>query len=115
MTIKTLAAGGAAAVAFASLLSAAPALAFTRHPATPEEIQQTDALNAQSLANARMGANANAPTASTNVNATTNSSTDLTAPKAPDAGVSTTTGGTSATTPAPADKPAPLPGGPNGQ
>jgi hypothetical protein len=38
---------------------ALPAQAFTHHPATPEEIQQTDALNAQSLANAQgTGANA---------------------------------------------------------
>jgi hypothetical protein len=30
-----------------------PATAFTHHPATPEEMRQTDALNAQSLENAR--------------------------------------------------------------
>jgi len=39
-------------VALVSLIATAPALAFTRHPATPEEIKQTDDLNAQSLANA---------------------------------------------------------------
>jgi len=40
--------------AVAALCAAAvPAQAFTHHPATPEEIQQTDALNAQSLANER--------------------------------------------------------------
>lgn len=33
-----------------------PAHAFTHHPATPEEMQQTDALNAQSLANAQSAA-----------------------------------------------------------
>jgi hypothetical protein len=30
-----------------------PAAAFTHHPATPEEMRQTDALNAQALENAR--------------------------------------------------------------
>ena len=34
-------------------ISAAPAFAFTHHPATPAEIQQTDDLNAKSLENAR--------------------------------------------------------------
>jgi hypothetical protein len=42
-----------AVLALMSLIGTAPALAFTRHPATPEEIKQTDALNAQSLANAK--------------------------------------------------------------
>ena len=36
-----------------SLAFASSAIAFTHHPATPEEKRQTDALNAQSLANAR--------------------------------------------------------------
>ncbi|HJW40559.1 MAG TPA: hypothetical protein VJ476_04930 [Rhizomicrobium sp.] len=53
MNIRTFALGGAAAVAMTSLLGIAPAFAFTHHPATPEEIRQTDQLNAQSLANAQ--------------------------------------------------------------
>jgi hypothetical protein len=63
MKIRSLALGGA--MAFAGLVGAAPALAFTHHPATPEEIQQTDALNAQSLANAQAGQNAQAAPAAT--------------------------------------------------
>jgi hypothetical protein len=76
MKTRTIALTGAAAVAFASLLSVAPAAAFTHHPATPEEIQQTDALNAQALANARMGTTANQPTAGVS----TSTTTDVTAP-----------------------------------
>jgi hypothetical protein len=45
--------GGAAAVALAGLLGAAPAFAHTSQPATPEEMQQTDALNARALASAQ--------------------------------------------------------------
>ena len=41
------------ASAVLSLAFAPSAMAFTHHPATPEEMRQTDALNAQSLANAR--------------------------------------------------------------
>ena len=41
------------AAASALLVLAGPAAAFTHHPATPEEKRQTDALNAQSLENAR--------------------------------------------------------------
>ncbi len=52
MTIRQFAWGcAAAALAF----GAAPAFAFTHHPATPAEIQQTDALNAQALAAAQGG------------------------------------------------------------
>ena len=43
----------AAASALLVLAGTTPAAAFTHHPATPEEIRQTDALNAQSLENAR--------------------------------------------------------------
>ena len=53
MRIRTFALGGAAALAFAGLIGITPALAHTSQPATPEEIQQTDALNAQALANAQ--------------------------------------------------------------
>jgi hypothetical protein len=117
MNNKTLALGSAAAIAFAGLLSASPALAFTHHPATPEEIQQTDALNAQALANARMGTTSNAPTANTDMNATTGAT--MTAPAAPDVNATTTTNGdVNATTPAPETKPAPAtqpaPSGSNG-
>ena len=45
-----------------SLAFAPSAMAFTHHPATPEEMRQTDALNAQSLANAR-GTSGNQETA----------------------------------------------------
>jgi hypothetical protein len=41
------------ASAVLSLAFAPSAIAFTHHPATPEEMRQTDELNAQSLANAR--------------------------------------------------------------
>ena len=53
MRIRTFALGGAAALALAGLIGTTPALARTSQPATPEEIQQTDALNAQALANAQ--------------------------------------------------------------
>ena len=43
----------AAASALLALVGTMPAAAFTHHPATPEEMRQTDALNAQSLENAR--------------------------------------------------------------
>ena len=36
-----------------ALAGTMPAAAFTHHPATPEEMRQTDALNAQALENAR--------------------------------------------------------------
>lgn len=49
MKTRTYALGSA----LAGLLIVAPAYAHTSHPATPEEMQQTDALNAQALANAR--------------------------------------------------------------
>lgn len=120
MTTKTLALGSAAAIAFAGLLSASPAFAFTHHPATPEEIQQTDALNAQALANARMGTTSNAPTAGTDVNATTGATmTAPNTPATPDVNATTTTNGdVNATTPAPETKPAPAtqpaPSGSNG-
>ena len=42
-----------AASALLVLAGTMPAAAFTHHPATPEEIRQTDALNAQALENAR--------------------------------------------------------------
>ncbi|HEX4302077.1 MAG TPA: hypothetical protein VHZ78_04755 [Rhizomicrobium sp.] len=71
MKIRTIALTGAAAVAFASLLSVAPAAAFTHHPATPAEIQQTDALNAQALANAQMGTQPNQPSAAISTGTTT--------------------------------------------
>jgi hypothetical protein len=45
-----------------TLAFAPSAMAFTHHPATPEEMRQTDALNAQSLANAQ-GAAGNQQTA----------------------------------------------------
>ena len=51
MRIRTFALSGAAALAFAGLIGTA--LAHTSQPATPEEMQQTDALNAQALANAQ--------------------------------------------------------------
>lgn len=56
MTLRNKALLAVAAGAFLSLTSTAPATAFTHHPATPEEMRQTNALNEQSLANARGGA-----------------------------------------------------------
>lgn len=47
-----------------------PAFAFTRHPATPAEIQQTDDLNAKSLDNAR-NTNANQQPVADSVTAST--------------------------------------------
>ena len=72
MKTRNIALTGAAALAFASLMSVAPASAFTHHPATPEEIQQTDALNAQALANAQLGDKANQPSAAISTGGTTN-------------------------------------------
>lgn len=43
----------AAASALLVLAGTMPAIAFTHHPATPDEMRQTDALNAQALENAR--------------------------------------------------------------
>jgi len=43
----------AAAGVLLALAGTMPAAAFTHHPATPEEMRQTDALNAQALENAR--------------------------------------------------------------
>lgn len=43
----------AAASALLVLAGTMPVIAFTHHPATPEEMRQTDALNAQALENAR--------------------------------------------------------------
>ena len=51
MTFRHLALLGT--VAMVSVMGASPTLAFTHHPATPAEIQQTDALNAQALVNAQ--------------------------------------------------------------
>jgi hypothetical protein len=51
MTLKSSTLFVASAVL--SLAFASSATAFTHHPATPEEKRQTDALNAQALANAR--------------------------------------------------------------
>lgn len=73
MKNKRLTTKVAATATVLSLLSL-PAVAFTRHPATPAEIQQTDDLNAKALQNA-LGANsgqmpmASSSTASTAVNA----------------------------------------------
>ncbi len=61
MKSRTFALGGAAAVALAGMLSVTPVFAHTSHPATPEEMQQTDALNAQALANAQAGTPTAAP------------------------------------------------------
>lgn len=47
-----------AAGALIGLVGTVPASAFTHHPATPEEMRQTEALNEQALANARGAANA---------------------------------------------------------
>ncbi|MGZ4987695.1 MAG: hypothetical protein ACXWBP_06630 [Limisphaerales bacterium] len=72
MTIRYLVLSTAIATICAS--ATPPAQAFTHHPATPEEIQQTDALNSQSLANAqgaatdRMSAALAMPSASMTMN-----------------------------------------------
>ncbi|MEJ0027464.1 MAG: hypothetical protein WDN01_15675 [Rhizomicrobium sp.] len=67
MTIHKFALGGAAVFALVTL--AAPAFAFTHHPATPAENAQTDELNAQALANAQGGT---APAGATNAGANSN-------------------------------------------
>ena len=64
MLMHKIALAGAAAAAL--LVTSAPALAFTHHPATPAEIQATDDLNAKALADARSGTAGTQPTASTN-------------------------------------------------
>ena len=58
------------ASAVLSLAFAPSAMAFTHHPATPEEMRQTDALNAQSLVNAR-GTSGNQETAAMQPSSTT--------------------------------------------
>jgi len=79
MPMHKLALAGAAAAAL--LVTSAPALAFTHHPATPAEIQATDDLNAKSLAEARAVAAGTQPTASTNPQpAMTTPSPDASAP-----------------------------------
>lgn len=47
-------------VAIAALMGAAPALAFTHHPGTPAEHQQTEDLNQQQLTQAQSGTTATA-------------------------------------------------------
>lgn len=56
MTLRNKALLAVAAGTLLSFTSTAPATAFTHHPATPEEMRQTNALNEQALANARGGA-----------------------------------------------------------
>ncbi len=56
---KTFARSGVAIVAFAGLLVAAPAMAFTHHPSTPAEREQTKELNLQALSSAQGQAPAN--------------------------------------------------------
>jgi len=58
------------ASAVLSLAFAPSAMAFTHHPATPEEMRQIDALNAQSLVNAR-GTSGNQETAAMQPSSTT--------------------------------------------
>jgi len=82
MLTHKLALAGAAAAAL--LVTGAPALAFTHHPATPAEIQATDDLNAKSLADARAAAAGSQPTASVNTQGYMNNSTTATTPS-PDA------------------------------
>ncbi|HXC56468.1 MAG TPA: hypothetical protein VNU97_14315 [Rhizomicrobium sp.] len=122
MKIATFAFGGA--VALASLLGTTSAFAFTHHPATPEEIQQTDALNAQALANAQLGTGTGARTT-----AGTGTTTDVQTPSPttpPDANMTATTDGsvngnaatpTAPSVPAAPNAPAPTPAmpTPNGQ
>ena len=55
MRTKSFVLGG---VAIAGLIGAAPALAFTHHPGTPAEHQQTEDLNQQQLDQARSGTSA---------------------------------------------------------
>ncbi len=118
MKIRTIALTGAAAVAFASLLSVAPAAAFTHHPATPEEIQQTDALNAQALANAQMGSKPNQPTAGVSTSTTTDVTAPATTPSpdtptmAPPADNATPPATPNAAPPAAPDAPTPPPASP---
>lgn len=122
MTIRKFALGGAAAVAFAGLLGAAPVYAHTSQPATPEEIQQTDALNAQALANAQMGTKPNQPTAGVSsttevapstVTPDTSTTPDATPPNGdvPAKPVTVTPATPATATPAPAT-PAPVPPAP---
>ena len=92
MRIKTFALGGAAALALAGLIGTTPALARTSHPATPQEIQQTDALNAQALANAQ-GQSA-APAPMTTAAATPAESDAMPAPETDASAVTPPTGAT---------------------
>src|SRR5476651_1529722 len=96
MTIRNLALSGAAAVALAGLLGTAPVYAHTSQPATPQEIQQTDALNAQALANAQ-GSPSAQMTAAAAPEAAMPASGAIEAPVAPE--VSTATPANAAVTP----------------
>jgi hypothetical protein len=72
-----------AAGAILSLAFAPSALAFTHHPATPEEMRQTDALNAQALANARGTASSQETAAMTPASTSASASASTTAAVAP--------------------------------
>ena len=84
MKLKTRILGGVAVAGLISALSLTPAMAFTHHPGTPAEHQQTDDLNAQQLQQAPSGTTATnaqmaaapetsntTPTTRTTANATT--------------------------------------------
>jgi hypothetical protein len=68
-------------VAIAALMGAAPALAFTHHPGTPAEHQQTEDLNQQQLNQAQSGTSSMNTASTMSTGATT--STDQTAQSAP--------------------------------
>ncbi len=53
MRFRSFVLGGVAAAGLIGAGALAPATAFTRHPGTPAEHQQTDELNAQQLTNAQ--------------------------------------------------------------
>lgn len=82
MKLKTLVLGGVAVAGLMSVSALTPALAFTHHPGTPAEHQQTDDLNAQQLQQAQSGTpSANTTAATTPTGAAP--STDQTAQSAP--------------------------------
>jgi hypothetical protein len=76
MKFKTRILGGVAVAGLMGALSLTPALAFTHHPGTPAEHQQTDDLNAQQLQQAPSAMPAPTTTAAT----TDTGNVDQTAP-----------------------------------
>jgi len=84
MKLKSLVLGGVTVAGLMGASALAPALAFTHHPGTPAEHQQTEDLNAQQLQQAQSGTQVTSTTAATAPTGTAPSA-DRTAEAAPNA------------------------------